>query len=57
MSYAVVVISFTGQTWRAAGVTATNLYRYSLDPCRLAELLWPNIFGTSSPENAFVRTA
>jgi hypothetical protein len=45
------VLEFTGRTWRATGVTATNLYRYSLDPCRLAELVWPNVFGTSSPEN------
>src|SRR5262249_49491616 len=45
------VLEFVGRTWRAVGVTATNLYRYSVAPCRLAELVWPNVFGTSSPEN------
>ncbi len=45
------VLEFTGRTWRAAGISATNLYRYSLDPWRIAELVWPNIFGTSSPES------
>jgi hypothetical protein len=44
-------LEFLGQTWRATGITATILYQYSLDPCRLAELVWPNVFGISSPEN------
>src|SRR5207248_6052903 len=44
-------LEFIGQSWRAAGVTATVLYQYSLDPCRLVELVWPNVFGTSSPED------
>ena len=44
-------LEFIGQTWRAGGITATVLYQYSLDPCRLVELVWPNVFGTSSPEN------
>jgi hypothetical protein len=45
------VLEFSGQSWRAAGVPPTNLYRYSLQPCRLAELIWPNVFGTNAPEN------
>ncbi len=44
-------LEFAGQSWRAAGIPAPTLYRYSLDPCRFAELLWPNVFGTSCPEN------
>jgi hypothetical protein len=43
------VLEFAGQTWRSAGVTATNVYRYSLHPCRLAELMWPSVFGSSAP--------
>src|SRR5262249_25008540 len=26
-------------------------YRFSLSPYRLAELIWPNVFGTSGPAN------
>ena len=44
------VMEFVGQTWRADGVTPTNLYRYSLHPCQLAELIWPNVLGTNAPE-------
>src|SRR5579883_3657818 len=44
-------LEFVGRTWRAAGISAAVLYQYSLDPCRLVELVWPNVFGTSSPEN------
>lgn len=45
------VLEFSSQTWRAAGITATHLYRYSLHPCRVAELIWPSVFGTNSPVN------
>jgi len=45
------VIEFVGQSWRAAGITTTNLYRYSLDPCRVVELVWPNVFGTNTALN------
>ncbi len=45
------VLEFSGQSWRAAGVTASNIYRYSLHPCRVIELIWPNVYGTNSPEN------
>ena len=44
-------LELTGQSWRAAGITADTLYRYSLDPCRIAESVWPNVFGTSSLKN------
>ena len=45
------VLEFSGRTWRSAGVSVTNVYRYSLHPCRVAELIWPSAFGTHSPEN------
>jgi hypothetical protein len=44
-------IEFVGRSWRAAGVSATNLYRYSVAPVRAAELVWPNVFGSSAAEN------
>jgi len=47
----VPVLEFISQSWRAGGVMATNLYRYSLDPFRVVELVWPNVFGISSPLN------
>ena len=45
------VLEFSSQSWRAAGITATHLYRYSLHPCRVAELIWPSVFGTNAPVN------
>jgi hypothetical protein len=44
-------LEFFGQTWRASGIDATEVYRNSLDPWRLVELVWPNVFGTDGPEN------
>jgi len=44
-------LEFTGLSWRARGIAAPNLYQYSLDPWRFAELVWPNVFGTICPEN------
>jgi hypothetical protein len=48
---ALPALEFVGRSWRSAGIAADTLYRYSLDPCRVAELAWPNVFGTSSGEN------
>ena len=45
------VLEFSGQTWRRGGVPASNAYRYSLHPCRVAELFWPNVYGNNVPEN------
>jgi hypothetical protein len=44
-------LEFVGMSWRAAGITSANRYRYSVDPCRVAEFVWPNVFGTNSAEN------
>src|SRR5262249_62158649 len=44
-------LEFANRSWRAAGIGASNAYRFSLDPVRLVELVWPNVFGISSPEN------
>jgi hypothetical protein len=44
------VLEFASQSWRAAGVTESIIYRYSLHPCRVAELIWPNIYGFNVPE-------
>src|SRR5262249_28827061 len=44
-------LEFANRSWRAAGISASNAYRFSLDPVRLVELVWPNVFGISSPEN------
>ncbi len=45
------ILEFSRQSWRSAGVTSTNVYRYSLHPCRVAELIWPSVFGTNAPVN------
>jgi hypothetical protein len=40
------VFEFIGQTSRAAGEGAYDIYPFSLEPIRLIELAWPNVFGT-----------
>lgn len=45
------VLEFTGKSWRAEGISPEEIFRYSLHPCRVAELIWPNVFGTSSGIN------
>jgi len=45
------VLEFTGLSSRAAGDTANDVYYFSLDPSRVVELVWPNVFGTTSPVN------
>ena len=45
------VLEFSLNSQRAAGLAETNLYRFSLDPFRVVELVWPNPFGLYSPEN------
>jgi hypothetical protein len=45
------VLEFTRQSWRASGIAPLTRYRYSLEPCRLVELVWPNVYGMSASEN------
>ncbi len=40
------VLEFSGQTGRAAGEGPHDIYPFSLDPIRVVELAWPNVFGT-----------
>jgi hypothetical protein len=40
------VLEFTRQSGRAAGEGPHDIYPFSLEPIRLAEFLWPNVFGT-----------
>ncbi len=46
------VIEFTQATSRAAGEGPHDIYPFSIEPHRLAELVWPNLFGTSFGRNA-----
>jgi len=36
---------------RAGGLEPNVIYLFSMHPVRLIELVWPNVFGTSSPDN------
>jgi len=40
------VLEFTGQSGRAAGEGTHDIYPFSLNPIRVVEFLWPNLFGT-----------
>jgi len=41
------VIEFTQQTARAAGEGPHDIYPFSIEPYRLAELIWPSVLGTN----------
>ena len=47
------VIEFTQQTSRAAGEGPHDIYPFSVEPFRLAELVWPSVFGTTFGRNAY----
>lgn len=47
------VIEFTQQTVRAAGEGPHDIYPFSVEPFRLAEMVWPSVFGTSFGRNAY----
>jgi hypothetical protein len=47
------VIEFTQQTVRAAGGGPHEIYTFSLEPHRLVELAWPNVWGTPFGGNSF----
>ena len=46
------VLEFVSESRRVGGEVATDVYRFSLDPFRLVELIWPNVFGTLAPRIA-----
>ena len=46
------VLEFTQATSRAAGEGPHDIYPFSIEPQRLAELIWPSVFGTSFGRNA-----
>lgn len=41
------VAEYTSQTVRAADEGPHEIYPFSLEPVRLVELIWPNVFGTN----------
>ncbi len=45
------VVEFTGRTGRAADEGTHDIYPFSLEPYRVAELLFPNLFGTMDRTN------
>ena len=45
------VAEFASQSQRADRIAATEVYAFSLSPCRLVELVWPNVFGSNAPEH------
>ncbi len=40
------VFEFTGQSGRAVGGSPHDIYPFSLEPLRVVEFVWPNLFGT-----------
>ena len=46
------VLEFIQATSRAAGEGPHDIYPFSIEPHRLAELVWPSVFGTSFGRNA-----
>jgi hypothetical protein len=46
------VIEFTQETVRANPDAPHDIYPFSIEPFRIAELVWPNVFGTSFGRNA-----
>lgn len=47
------VLEFTQQTVRAEGEGPHDIYPFSIEPFRLAELLWPNVTGTAYGRDAY----
>lgn len=45
------VLEFSRQSSRAAGEGIHDIYPFSLAPMRLAEFIWPNVFGTAFAYN------
>ncbi len=47
------VLEFMQQTIRAEGEGPHDIYPFSIEPFRLAELVWPSVLGTSFGQNAY----
>jgi hypothetical protein len=47
------VLEFTQQTVRAEGEGPHDIYPFSIEPYRLAELVWPSVLGTNFGRNAY----
>ena len=45
------VVEFTGQSGRAVGGSPHDIYPFSLEPLRVVEFFWPNVFGTNFEGN------
>lgn len=45
------VMEFTGQSGRAVGGGPHDIFPFSLEPLRLVEFVWPNLFGTNFEGN------
>ncbi len=45
------VLEFVSRSARTGEEVSLDVYRFSLEPDRLIELVWPNVFGTLCPEN------
>ena len=48
---------YARQSTRMAVAPTTSQYDFSVEPYRLAEAVWPRVFGVEVPENAFVDPA
>jgi hypothetical protein len=48
---AVPVAEFASQSQRVDRLEPTDINCYSLDPARVVEFIWPNVFGINSPDN------
>ena len=51
------VLEFSQDTIRAAAAGSHDIYTYSIEPFRLAELAWPNLLGSHFGKNTYWRDA
>lgn len=45
-------LEFASRSWRASGIGESTLFGYSLNPVRLVEFAWPNVFGVGPFEGS-----
>ncbi|MGC8642932.1 MAG: hypothetical protein ACP5XB_24000, partial [Isosphaeraceae bacterium] len=51
------VLEFSQETVRTAVTGSHDIYTYSIEPFRLVELAWPNVFGAHFGKNSYWRDA